>query len=107
MLLRIRKEMSMQSEIMWQMLQVSMVQLDILRVSGDDLASQAEVLCQIGSGLSIVRTQEAQSRSTRLWELESWGHSLVAKEKSQGPSGSGEKPELGPIEGLSEILEET
>jgi len=32
---------------------------------------------------------------------------LVAKEKSQGPSGSGEQPESGPIEGPSEILEET
>ena len=50
---------------------------------------------------------EAQSRSTRLRELESWGHALAAKEKSQGPSGSGEKPESGPIEGLSEVLEET
>ena len=73
-LLRIWQEMSMQSEIMQQMLQVSMVQLDILWVSSNDLASQAEALCQIGSGLSVVRTQEAQSRSTRLWELESWGH---------------------------------
>ena len=44
---------------------------------------------------------------TRLWELESWGCALEAKEKSQGLSGSGEKPESGPIEGPSEMLEET
>ena len=106
-ILGIRQEMSMQSEIMWQMLQVSMVQLDILRVSSNDLLSQAEALCQIGNGLSVVRTQEARSRSTRLWELESWGRALVAKEKLQGLSGSGEKPELGPIEGPSEVPDET
>src|SRR5882724_614545 len=106
-LLRIWQEMSVQSEIMWQMLQVSMAQLDILQVSGNDLASQAKALCQIGSGLSVVRTQEAQSRSTRLWELELWGCALVAKEKLQGLSGSGEKLESGPIEGPSEIPEET
>jgi len=106
-LLGIRQEMSVQLEIMRQMLQVSMAQLDILWVRGNDLLSQAEVLCQIRSGLSVVRTQEAQSRSTRLQELESWGRALVAKEKSQGPSGSGEKPELGPIEGPSEMPEET
>ena len=106
-LLRIWQEMSVQSDIMQQMLQVSMAQLDILRVSSNDLSSQAEALCRIGSGLSVVRTQEAQSRSTRLQELELQGHALVAKEKSQGLSGSGEKPELGPIEGLSEMPEET
>ena len=106
-LLRTWQEMSVQSEIMWQLLQVSMVQLDILRVRGNDLSLQAKTLCQIGSGLSVVRTQEAWSRSTRLQELESRGHALVAKEKSQGPSGSGEKLESGPVEGLSEILEET
>ena len=106
-LLRIWQEMSMQLEIMWQMLQVSMAQLDILQVGGNDLSSQDEALCQIGSGLLVVRTQEAQSRSTRLRELESWGRALAAKEKSQGPSGSGEKPESGPNEGLSEMPEET
>ena len=106
-LLGIWQEMSVHSEIMWQMLQVSMVLLDILWVGGNDLASQAEALCQIRSGLSVVRTQEARSRSTRLWELESWGHALAAKEKSQGPSGSGEKLESGPAGGLSEIPEET
>ena len=90
-LLRIWQEMSVQSEIMWQMLQVSMAQLDILRVGSNDLESQAKVLCWIGSGLSVVRTQEAQSRSTRLRELESQGCALVAKEKLQGLSGSGEK----------------
>ena len=95
----------MQSEIMRQMLQVSMAQLDILWVSSNDLASQAEALCQIGSGLLVVRTQEAQLRSTRLWELELQGRALAAKEKLQGPSG--EKPESGPIKGPSEILEET
>jgi len=35
------------------------------------------------------------------------GRALVSKEKSQGPSGSGEKPESGPIEGLSEVPDET
>ena len=73
----------MQSEVIWQMLQVSMAQLDILQVSGNDLASQAEALCQIGSGLLVVKTQEARSRSTRLWELELRGRALVAKEKSR------------------------
>jgi len=106
-LLRIRQEMSVQLDIMQQMLQVSMVQLDILRVSSNNLSSQAEALCQIRSGLLVVRTQEAQLRSTRLRELESRGHALVAKEKSQGPSGSGEKLESGPIKGLSEVLDET
>src|SRR5882724_9050589 len=48
-LLEIRQEMSMQLEIMRQMLQVSMEQLDILRVSGNNLSSQAEALCWIGS----------------------------------------------------------
>jgi len=89
------------------MLQVSMAHLDILRVGSNDLASQAEVVCWIGSGLSVVRTQEAQSRLARLWELESRGHALVAKEKSQGLSGSGEKLESGPVEGPREMLEET
>jgi len=106
-LLEIWQEMSVQSEIMWKLLQVSMAQLDILWVSSNNLASQAEALCQIGSGLSVVRTQEARSRSTRLQELESWGRALAAKEKSQGPNGSGEKPESGPIKGPSEMLEET
>ena len=88
-LLGIQQEMSVQSDIMRQMLQVSMAQLDILWVGSNDLSSQAEALCQIGSGLSVVRTQEAWSRSTRLQELESWGCALAAKEKLQGPSGSG------------------
>jgi len=96
-----------QSDIMWQMLQVSMAQLDILWVGSNDLLSQAEVLCWIGSGLSVVRTQEARSRSTRLRELESRGRALAVKEKSQGPSGNGEKPESGPIKGLSEVPDET
>ena len=56
MLLSIRQEMSMQLEIMWQMLQVSMVQLDVLWFWGVDLVSQEEAMCQIGSGLSVVRT---------------------------------------------------
>jgi len=55
----------------------------------------------------VVRTREAQSRSTRLWELELRGRALAAKEKSQGPSGSGEKPESGPIKGPSEVPDET
>ena len=97
----------MQSDIMWQMLQVSMAQLDILWVGSNDLLSQAEVLCWIGSGLSVVRTQEARSRSTRLRELESRGRALAVKEKSPGPSGSGEKPESGPIECPSEVPDET
>jgi len=50
MLLGIRQEMSVQSDIMQQMLQVSMAQLDILRVSSNNLSLQAEALCQIGSG---------------------------------------------------------
>jgi len=106
-LLRIWQEMSVQLDITRQMLQVSMAQLDILWVSSSDLSSQAEALCRIRSGLSVVRTREARSRSTRLWELESWGHALAVKEKSQGPSGSEEKPESGPIEGPSEVLDET
>ena len=106
-LLGIWQEMSMQLDIMWQMLQVSMVQLDILWVGSNDLSSQAKALCQIGSGLSVVRTWEAQSRLTRLQELESRGRALAAKEKSQGLSGSGEKPESGPIKGPSEVLDET
>jgi len=106
-LLRIWQEMSVQSDIMRQMLQVSMVQLDILQVGSKDLSLQVEALCQIGSGLLVVRTREARSRSTRLWELESWGRALAAKEKSQGPSGSGEKLESGPIEGPSEVPDET
>jgi len=56
-----------------------MVQLDILRVGGNDLVLQAEALYQIGSGVLVVRTQEAQSRLARLQELESRGHALVAK----------------------------
>jgi len=106
-LLGIRQEMSVQLEIMQQMLQVSMAQLDILQVSGNNLSSQAEVLYLIRSGLSVVRTQEAGSRLTRLRELELWGRALAAKEKSQGPSGSGEKPESGPFEGPSEVPDET
>jgi len=85
-LLGISQDMSMQSYIIQQMLQVSMAQLENLRVSSNDLVSQAEELCQIGSGLSVVRTQEARLRLARLWELESRGCALVAKEKSQGPS---------------------
>ena len=52
MLLGIHQEMCMQSEIMWQMLQVSMVQLDILQVGSNDLVSKprhcvrSEVGCQ-------------------------------------------------------------
>jgi len=91
-----------QSEIMRQMLQVSMAQLDILWVSSNDLALQAEALCWIRIGLLVVRSQEARLRLTRLWELELQGRALVAKEKFQGPSGSGAKLELGPIEGPSE-----
>jgi len=106
-LLGIQQGMSMQLEIMWKMLQVSMVQLDVLQVRGVDLASQAEAVCQVRSGLSAVRTQEARSRSARLWEMESRNHALEAMERSQGPSGSGERPELGPVEGLSEMLEDT
>src|SRR5882724_4328339 len=41
-LLRIWQEMSMQLEIMRQMLQVCMAQLDILQVGGNDLSSQDE-----------------------------------------------------------------
>ena len=55
-LLGIWKEMSVQLEIMRQMLQVSMAQLDVLQVGGNNLASQAEALCWIGSGLLVVRT---------------------------------------------------
>jgi len=54
-----------------------------------------------------VRTQEARSRSVRVQEMELRGHALEALEQSQGPSGSGEKPESGPVEGLSEIMEDT
>ena len=106
-LLGICQDMSAQSEIMWQMLQVSMAQLDVLRVSGNDLTSQAEALCQIRSGLSVVRTQEARLRSARLQEMELRGCALEAMEKSQGLSRSGEKPESGPVEGPSEMPEET
>jgi len=52
-LLRIWQEMSMQSEIMWQMVQVSMAQLESLQVISNDLALQAEALCWIGSGLLV------------------------------------------------------
>ena len=55
----------------------------------------------------MVRTWEARSRLTRLQELESQGRALAAKEKLQGPSGSGEKPESGPIKGPSEVPDET
>ena len=79
----------MQLEIMWQILQVSMAQLDIPWVSSNDLVSQAKALCQIRSVLLVVRTQEARSRSTGLQELELRGHALVVTEKLQGLSGSG------------------
>jgi len=46
-LLGIRQEMSMQSDIMRQMLQVSMVQLEVQRVGGINLASQVEAVCQV------------------------------------------------------------
>jgi len=39
--------------------------------------------------------------------MESRGCALEAMEKSQGPSGSGEKLESGPVEGLSEMPEDT
>jgi len=83
-----------------------MAQLDILWVGSNDLSSQAEALCQIGSGLSVVRTQDAWSRSTR---CRSWSRGVVFSGKGEiaGSSGSGEKPELGPIKGPSEMLEET
>jgi len=106
MLLGIWQEMSVQSEIMRQMLQVSMVQLEVLWVRGVDLASQAEAVCRVRSGQSVVRTQEARLRLMRLWEMELRGCALEAMEKSQDPSGSGEKPELGPVKGPSEKLEE-
>ena len=91
---------------MQQMLQVSMVQL-VMRVRGINLASQEELVCQIRSGLVVVRTQEARSRSARVQEMELRGHALEALEKSQGLSGSGEKLELGPVEGLMEMPEDT
>ena len=94
-------------EIMWQMLQVAMVQLMVMRVSRIDLVSQVEAVCQIGSGVSVVRTQEARSRSARVWEMELRGHALEALEKSQGPNCGGEKLESGPVEGLMEMLENT
>ena len=49
-LLGIQQEMAEQSKIMWQMLQVFMAQLEVMRVSGIDLASQAEAVCHIRSG---------------------------------------------------------
>ena len=50
-LLGIRKEMAKHSEIMWQMLQVSMVQLEVMRVRGIDLprwklCARSGVVCQ-------------------------------------------------------------
>jgi len=55
-LLGIWQEIAKQSEIMWQMLQVAMAQLEVMRVGGIDLASQAEAVYQIRSGVSVVRT---------------------------------------------------
>ena len=65
-LLGIQQEMAKQSEIMWQILQVSMVQLEVTRVGGINLESQVEAICQIRSGLVVVRTQEARLRSVRV-----------------------------------------
>ena len=48
-LLGIQQEMTMQSEIMRQMVQVSIVQLKVLQVRGVDLASQAYVGSGVGS----------------------------------------------------------
>ena len=92
---------------MWQMLQVSMAQLGVIRVRGIDLVSQAEAVCRIRSGISVVRTQEARSRSVRLWEMELRGHGLEALERSQGPSCGGKKPESVPVEGPMEMLKDT
>ena len=50
-LLGIWQEMAKQLEIMQQMLQVAMVQLEVMRVGGIDLVSQAEAMCQIRSGV--------------------------------------------------------
>jgi len=55
-LLRIRKEMAKQLKIMWQMLKVAMAQLEVMRVRGIDLASQVEAMCQVRSGVLVVRT---------------------------------------------------
>src|SRR5882724_1064507 len=99
--------MAEQLEIMWQMLQVAMVQLEVTRVGGINLVSQAEAMCWIRSGVSVVRTQEARSRSVRVWEMELRGHALEALERSQGPNCGGEKLESGPVEGLMEMLENT
>ena len=84
-----------------------MVQLEVTRVWGIDLVSQAEAVYWSRSGVSVVRTQEARLRSVRVWEMELRGHALWALERSQGPSGSGEKPELGPVKGPMEIPEDT
>jgi len=89
-LIGIWKEMSIQLDIMQQMLQVSMAQLKVLWVRGVDLVSQAEAVCQVRSGQSVVRTQEARSRSERLQEMELRGCAIEALEQSQGLSGSGE-----------------
>jgi len=102
-LLSIQQEMTVQLEIMWQMLQLSMVQLKFLRVGGVDLASQVEAICWVGSGQSVVRTREARLRLARVQEMELRGCALEALEQSQGPSGSGEKLELGPVEGPMEM----
>ena len=95
MLLGIEQEMAMQLEIMWQMLQVSMGQLEVLWVRGVEFGSQVEAVCQVGSGQLVVRTQEARLRSVRVQEMELRGCALEALEQSQGPSGSREKPESG------------
>jgi len=44
-LLGIQQEMAKQSEIMWQMLQVSMAQLEVMRVGRIDLVSHREAMC--------------------------------------------------------------
>ena len=64
-------------------------------------------MCQIGSGVLVVRTREARLRLARVWEMESRGHSLEELERSQGPSRTGEKLELDPVKGPMELLEDT
>src|SRR5882724_3854388 len=54
-LLGIWQELAKQLEIMQQMLQVSMVQLEVMRVGGINLVSQAEAVCWIRSGVSVMR----------------------------------------------------
>ena len=105
--LGVHKEMAILLALMHQMLQVSMMQLEVSCISSMDLGAQAEVICNIGWGTSVVRACGARLKSAHAREPEHRGRALEELEKYQGPSGTGEKLESDPIEGLIAELDDT